>query len=152
MTMTSGVALHSGKSGKETRHCASCRRPVTRYRSQFRKDAPSFCNRVCQGAYKSAHGVGANAANWRGGTRMTNGYIEVYAPWSDLASAKGYVALHILVFTLSRGRPPLPGMVIHHEDENKTNNDPANLVEMTQAEHARLHGMARGGLNGNRTV
>jgi hypothetical protein len=133
---------------KETRVCAQCGKPVTRYRSQFRRDAPAFCDKRCQGAYKSEHGTGANAANWRGGTRVSKDYIEVYAPWSDLAGDSGYVPLHILVFTLANGRSPRPGMVVHHDDENKLNNHPSNLIEMTQAEHARLHGLRRGGLNG----
>lgn len=29
--------------------------------------------------------------------------------------------------------------VVHHVDENKANNDPANLAVMTRAEHRRVH-------------
>lgn len=38
------------------------------------------------------------------------------------------------------GRPLKKGEVVHHEDENKRNNDPSNLkVFASQAEHAKYH-------------
>jgi hypothetical protein len=37
------------------------------------------------------------------------------------------------------GRPLRKGEIVHHEDDNKRNNDPDNLEVMTQAEHMRLH-------------
>jgi HNH endonuclease len=40
------------------------------------------------------------------------------------------------------GRPLLKGEVVHHRDNNKRNNDPANLKVITQAEHMREHGLA----------
>lgn len=38
------------------------------------------------------------------------------------------------------GRPLKKGEIVHHEDENKRNNDPSNLrVFASQADHARYH-------------
>lgn len=37
------------------------------------------------------------------------------------------------------GRALLFGEVVHHIDEDKSNNDPENLQVMTQSEHIRLH-------------
>lgn len=47
--------------------------------------------------------------------------------------------LHRLIWEHTNG--PLPaGHEVHHKDHDKTNNDPSNLVAMTKADHARLHG------------
>lgn len=47
---------------------------------------------------------------------------------------------HRVVAERVLGRPLQPGEVVHHEDENKRNNDPANLIVfVNQAEHARHH-------------
>lgn len=32
-------------------------------------------------------------------------------------------------------------MIVHHKDGNKFNNDPSNLVVMTNAEHSKYHSM-----------
>lgn len=37
------------------------------------------------------------------------------------------------------------GWVVHHKDENKSNNDPSNLVAMPKSEHQRLHVKGRPG-------
>ena len=37
------------------------------------------------------------------------------------------------------------GCVVHHADGNSCNNDPKNLMVMTRSDHARLHGLERGG-------
>ncbi len=36
-------------------------------------------------------------------------------------------------------RPLVAGEVVHHIDENKSNNDPTNLKLTTQSEHIREH-------------
>jgi len=47
---------------------------------------------------------------------------------------------HRVVAEQNLGRPLLPGEIAHHVDENKQNNDPANIeVLPSQAEHASLH-------------
>ena len=37
------------------------------------------------------------------------------------------------------GRPLLPNEQVHHKDENPENNDPNNLIVLTEVEHKRLH-------------
>lgn len=60
-------------------------------------------------------------------------------------TGSGYVKVsgrheHRTVAEEALGRPLAPGEVVHHEDENKQNNDPGNLIVFpTQAIHARHH-------------
>ena len=64
-----------------------------------------------------------------------------------LASGKGYVKVtgedvheHRAVAELVLGRLLRPGEVVHHEDRDKQNNDPWNLIVFaSQADHARHH-------------
>lgn len=47
---------------------------------------------------------------------------------------------HRIVAEQMLGRPLKKGEVVHHEDENKRNNDPSNLIVFaSQAEHAAYH-------------
>jgi hypothetical protein len=42
------------------------------------------------------------------------------------------------------------GLIVHHKDENPTNNDPSNLAVMTRSEHTRLHNLTNPRRNHNR--
>lgn len=53
------------------------------------------------------------------------------------------VYLHRQIAEKSLGRPLLDSEVIHHIDENKTNNDPSNLlVFKTNGDHVRFHNLS----------
>jgi DNA-binding CsgD family transcriptional regulator len=70
---------------------------------------------------------------WNGGRRQrSDGYIEVWTP-------TGVRLEHQVVMEQKIGRPLASGEVVHHIDENKSNNTPENLALTTQSEHAALH-------------
>lgn len=52
---------------------------------------------------------------------------------------------HRVVAEQILGRPLKEGEIVHHIDGNKRNNDPSNLMVMTQSEHCRLHFSKKGG-------
>lgn len=54
---------------------------------------------------------------------------------------------HRIVAEQMLGRPLKKGEIVHHIDGNKRNNDPSNLVVMTQSEHCRLHFKKGGDVN-----
>ena len=63
-------------------------------------------------------------------------------------SQRNYVKLkgrhmHRVVMEQALGRPLLPNEIVHHRDGDKWNNDPSNLVVMTQSEHLTLHNHIR---------
>lgn len=51
---------------------------------------------------------------------------------------------HRIVAEEILGRPLKEGEVVHHEDEDKRNNDPSNIkIFSSQAEHARYHALKK---------
>lgn len=82
--------------------------------------------------------------NWKGGKLVRkDGYILVYAPDNHpygITKQKGsrnkYILEHRLVMERHIGRYLLPEEVVHHIDENPSNNDISNLqLFATQADH-----------------
>jgi len=76
---------------------------------------------------------GSRNPAWSGGRRQrSDGYIEIWTP-------TGVRLEHQIIMEQQLGRPLVAGEVVHHIDENKTNNDPSNLRLTTQAEHIKEH-------------
>lgn len=72
------------------------------------------------------------------------GRIKLYMPEHPDANERGYVWRHRVVAEQKIGRRLLPEEVVHHRDEDETNDDPDNLiVYANQAEHARYHGKTK---------
>lgn len=77
-------------------------------------------------------------------TSEPEGYVLVYAPSHPKANAKGRVREHILVMEQKLGRLLKDSEVVHHIDEDKTNNNPDNLaVFSSHGEHTRFHNLER---------
>ena len=75
----------------------------------------------------------AKAGKGKGQTRKPSGYIAI-----TMGSNKGR-SLHDVIVEQRIGRRLLPNEIVHHDDEDRGNNDPSNLILMTRDEHARLH-------------
>lgn len=89
-----------------------------------------------------------DSSNWKGGRKVRkDGYILVVAPDdhpypADFYPASGlkYILEHRLVMEQHLGRYLEPSEIVHHIDENPSNNAIENLQLMVnQSEHARLH-------------
>jgi hypothetical protein len=89
----------------------------------------------------SASTTGENNPRWNGGTRInSHGYRQRWVGVAHpMADAQGYVFEHRLVAAEKLGRWLTDDEIVHHEDEDKLNNDPSNLIVMSQSEHYKEH-------------
>lgn len=65
-----------------------------------------------------------------------NGHILV-------KTENGFVFEHVDIMEKMLGRKLAEGEVVHHKDHDKLNNDPSNLVLMTNGEHTAMHSTGR---------
>lgn len=116
--------------------CAECGAQVEkRYPSRVH-ELRNFCNRNCQGRYRSKHYIGDKAAHWRGGTTTDRDRVMILRPAHPNAQADGYIYRYRLVAEAMIDRHLEPHEIVHHIDGNEGNDDPTNLLVTTQSVHA----------------
>jgi hypothetical protein len=72
--------------------------------------------------------------------------IVMHNNYPTIHIAHDHVYVHNLIGEYKYGSIP-KGYVIHHNDNNKKNNDVSNLVLLTNIEHALIHGEQRKGID-----
>lgn len=71
---------------------------------------------------------GSEHKGWKGGRTIDKaGYVLVYMPEHPDSNSNGYIREHRLVMEKKLGRRLEKHEVVHHIDENTSNNDPDNL-------------------------
>jgi len=103
-----------------------------------------LCN-SCRSSIVCSQNIGEKNPHWNGG-RFTNGegYCFVYtgrdSPYYGMADHRKYVLKHRLVMAKHLGRPLESKEVVHHIDENPSNNDIDNLMLFPNSgEHLAYH-------------
>jgi len=82
------------------------------------------------------HPSGPESPSWKGGRKIHNGYVYLYAP--DHHSAKrGYKQEHILVWEKVHQRHLPKDWIIHHLNGIKDDNRPENLEALSDLAHKR---------------
>lgn len=116
--------------------CVECGKEKSIPTSQFKRSKNHFCSKKCNMQYmnrmlnpsRMTPTVRAKLRESKLGTGSGVSYEKTYGKHT-----------HRIIAEKMLGRPLQPGEIVHHIDGNKRNNDPSNLMVMTQSEHARLH-------------
>ena len=116
--------------------CDECGAIVKMPLSQFKRSRNHFCSKKCNMTFMNRN---------LNPTRMTPETRRKIRE-SRLGSGEGKSYektygkhTHRIVAEEILGRPLEPNEVVHHIDGNKRNNDPSNLMIITQSEHAKIH-------------
>jgi hypothetical protein len=96
-----------------------------------------FCSQPC--IWKAVKGPEFNA-------RIARETAQARADKRRGTGTKWYIKInyrheHRIVAEKMLGRPLRRGEIVHHIDENKHNNDPSNLMVITQRQHMLEHGL-----------
>ena len=127
-------------SSKVLVNCEQCGKEKSLFPSQLKlRKYGVFCDKVCLGKFRSETLVGDWAANYKSGFSKSRDYLRVEARWHPNCDKQGYVVLHRLIAEAKLGRFLTEEEVVHHKDDNPTNNYWDNLEVMKQSEHANLH-------------
>lgn len=82
--------------------------------------------------------------NYKGGQTTDGTYILVLRRGHPRADRRGYVKRAVLVLEAALGRPIERHEVVHHINENKTDDRPENLQAMpSKSAHTKHHGVLR---------
>lgn len=92
--------------------------------------------------------TGPNNYHWSGGIKKnSDGYILIYSPNNPASDNGGFVLEHRLVMENYLGRYLRSDEIVHHINQDKSDNRIENLMLLTRAQHARLHKILRGEIN-----
>lgn len=147
-----------------TLNCPNCRNDFEV--PKCHEDRRKFCSNECREANelyqreKAARYLGAGNPGWKGGRHVrTDGYIYRHVGAEHPFSGRyGYILEHRKVmedwlrendpdsrFLVQLGEKKYlsPSIEVHHEDNDRTNNDQQNLRCLTPADHRKLHSRQR---------
>ena len=119
---------------------------VLGHSTKGRPKTPEHRAKIAAALTGNTNGVGEKNGNWNGGRHVRpDGYVDVLARAHPNAS-RNRVLEHRLVMEQRIGRLLKRQEVVHHVDENPSNNEPSNLwLWPTQAAHKAWHAMLEQG-------
>lgn len=120
---------------EKNRHRAAVR--YNRFKKYGSTD-PNYDRSKNLGKYLGAKGK--YHGRWKGGKRVSGGYIQVHCPNHPHVTKDGYVNEHRLIMEKHIDRYLHPHEIVHHIDFDKSNNNIENLhLFFSYTEHSKYH-------------
>ena len=132
--------------------CKICKKDF--YSSTVHAKKRKFCSKECFHIYQKTNPswgnwnkglrpdiTGSKHYRWKGGkAKEGQGYIYIYMPSHPFAVKNKYILEHRFVAEQSLGRYLKPGEIIHHINDNPSDNRPENLFYFSnQNKHQLFH-------------
>lgn len=132
--------------------CRECGKEIPRSKwDRPKAESRVACSRQCAGkmntrkrkkpAWKGA--MGAEHPRFKGGRVSNHGYTMVTGRDHPFPRRGHYILEHVMVIERHIGRRIAKSECVHHVNHVKTDNRLENLMLMSWAEHAKLHGQER---------
>ena len=84
--------------------------------------------------------MGPENPAWKGGRKISLGYVFILQPYHPFANPDGYIQEHRLVVEKVIKRFLKPGEIVHHINGDLTDNRPENLMGFKKSGvHSRFH-------------
>lgn len=118
------------KGGKIKLLCSTCGKEFEQYASEYdrpsrvRKFEERFCSKKCSAKGKTTDG---------------DGYILLYMPEHPNCNSIGFIREHRYIIEQHIGRLLTKEEVVHHKDNNKSNNSLDNLELLSVSQHLKNH-------------
>jgi hypothetical protein len=147
------------KTRSVVKYCLNCGEGIVLPKCHADRGNGKYCSKECQRAHwrtpekvqqRRGWMSGEKNPSWKGGVSThSDGYVYRHAP-DHPYSSNGYVLEHRLVIEkrmrketprhrwIENGFLPLE-ILVHHRDEDRSNNDPGNLMAITPSAHIRWH-------------
>lgn len=131
---------HQSKGTKKGKYipCKTCQKIIYRYPILIKKIKNSFCSRKCFYKYPHYWQREENHYLWKGGQIKINGYIYILKKNRPKIGGK-YIKRSRLLIEKYIGRKLKRSEIIHHIDNNKTNDTINNIKITTISNHGKIH-------------
>lgn len=123
------IGLNGDKKGYTWYQC-ECGNVVSVYTADVKRGKTHSCGCLANelNSKRLTGQTGAKNQGWKGGRKISSGYVQVHRPSHPRCDRHGYVPEHRLVAEQALGRFLKPSEVVHHADRDGTNNTKSNLV------------------------
>lgn len=81
----------------------------------------------------------SNNPNWKGGKKITKGYVKIKLYSHSFADAHGYIFEHRVIWEQHNKASLLPWGIVHHKNGIRHDNRIENLHAMTRGSHNVIH-------------